>query len=100
VVVTWDEADTDRFMVLLLSESDPPRVLPATGTSLVLAPDELAAADGYCIAVARADMISDLAGPDPGSDGSGTAERPDIGPAFSAMSCIRGASSSTVRVDT
>lgn len=101
----WDETSTESFVVLVLSETQPPRVETTTdGPSLLIPAVDWSRDDGYCFAVARLDMVADTDDGAPFEDGVGA--DPDqgdlaseIGPAFSSVVCIRGAAEDTVRTD-
>ncbi|HEY8545475.1 MAG TPA: protein kinase [Acidimicrobiales bacterium] len=87
-VAEGDEAEGNQ-VVLVLSETESPRLLPAeTGTALLVPGDSLAAPSGYCFAVAT---TSD---PAPAAREI-AAQLPED--ALSPASCIRGASPTTVR---
>jgi serine/threonine protein kinase len=89
VQLDWDGGTDGNQFVVVLSETEGPRLLQAeTGTALLVPGNSLAAQSGYCFAVATT--------PDPAPAAATVAsELPEE--ALSAASCIRGASPTTVR---
>ncbi|HMG45170.1 MAG TPA: serine/threonine-protein kinase [Acidimicrobiales bacterium] len=91
VQLDWDGGSDGNQMVLVLSETETPRLLPAeTGTALLVPGNSLAAANGYCFAVTT------TSNPPP-APALLAADLPDE--ALSPAACIRGASPTTVRRD-
>jgi serine/threonine protein kinase len=88
VQLEWSGDEEARHVVLVLSETERPRLRdPVDGLSDLVTAPELRAGDGYCFAVARVDAIADI----PVGE--------TIESAFSRLACIRGASGSTVQTD-
>jgi hypothetical protein len=89
VQLDWDGGAEGNQVVLVLSETEGPRLLQAeTGTALLVPGNSLAAQSGYCFAVAST--------PDPTPPAADVASGlPEE--ALSPASCIRGASPTSVR---
>lgn len=89
VQLDWDGGTEGNQVVLVLSETEGPRLLQAeTGTALLVPGNSLAAQSGYCFAVATTPEPN----PPAADVASGLPEE-----ALSPASCIRGASPTTVR---
>jgi hypothetical protein len=89
VQLDWDGGTGEHQVVLVLSETEGPRLLEAeTGTALLVPGTSLAAGPGYCFAVTTTSDPSPAAG-------AVASALPDD--ALSAGSCIRGASPTSVR---
>lgn len=90
IELRWDATDgRDSFAVLVLSESQAPRIVPVQGApEYLIPPGDLSQDRAYCFLVAYAD-----------ADGLGGTPSGQAATAFSTPECINGASENTVLQD-
>ena len=83
VKLDWEGDESRQYVVLVFSQSQPPRPLPGArpGTSAIVGTDQLADGRGYCFSVAYLDQV---------------VQRPEDPSAFSDPVCIRGATGASV----
>jgi hypothetical protein len=84
VQLTWEGDPAGEYYTLILSEVEPPRFLPASGSEMLIPAEGLQPDVGYCFAVASLESLDQ-------------ANAEQSANAFSTPACIRGASEDTVQ---
>jgi hypothetical protein len=84
VQLTWEGDPAGEYYTLILSEAEPPRFLPASGSEMLIPAEGLQPDVGYCFAVASLESLDQ-------------ANAEQSANAFSTPACIRGASEDTVQ---
>jgi hypothetical protein len=85
VNLDWEGDDTVDYVILVLSEADPPNLVPVTtGSAHLIEATAVRPDTGYCYSVARLDTVDAI-------------PEEEASDAFSPPVCIRGAAEDTVR---